>query len=496
MPPDPPVAKPPLQLPQALPEAGLMVGWSLEPDRRSAPIGFRIGDRRQSAAHGYQDPILLVGEGHLMTIAPTGAGKGVSCIVPALLRHPGPMIVIDPKGENVAIAARRRREMGQIVHVLDPFRITGVESDALNPMALLDPDSLTLVDDIVALASLLLPESVSERDQFWSGRAREAMIAMMLFQTLREPQGERNFMAVRVRLGKGAEEITALIKKMRSAKERELNVMASALDIAAPETWSGILAFALEHLDFARGPLVRRTIAKHTIDLEAVTRGDPMTIFIVIPPAKLHSHAKLLRVWIGTLMTALMRRRFRPPLPTLFVLDEAAQLGPLPQLRQAITLLRGYGLQTWSFWQDVSQLQRLYPLDWPTMVNNSKVLQAFGSNNLMASRAVTDLTGFADAQAILDLDADEMLLQIGGDEAVIAQRPNYLTDPAFQGLFDANPFYGAAPPPLPEARRPQRVFVRPEPQPEIDNLKLLQRLMKRAEAAKPDADPTNDDGTE
>ena len=34
-----------------------------------------------------------------------------------------------------------------------------------------------------------------------------------------------------------------------------------------------------------------------------------------------------------------------------------------------------------------------------------------------------------------------MLLQIAGDEAVIAQLPNYLTDPAFAGKADKNPFH-------------------------------------------------------
>ena len=48
---------------------------------------------------------------------------------------------------------------------------------------------------------------------------------------------------------------------------------------------------------------------------------------------------------------------------TLMLLDEAAQLGTLPQLRQAITLLRGYGVRVWSFWQDLSQLINLYPND-------------------------------------------------------------------------------------------------------------------------------------
>ena len=81
----------------------------------------------------------------------------------------------------------------------------------------------------------------------------------------------------------------------------------------------------------------------------------------------LESHSRLLRLWLGALMSCITRRRARPRHATLFVLDEAAQLGELPHLRQAITLLRGYGLQTWSFWQDASQLQMLYAHDWKTM---------------------------------------------------------------------------------------------------------------------------------
>ena len=108
----------------------------------------------------------------------------------------------------------------------------------------------------------------------------------------------------------------------------------------------------------------------------------------------------------------------------MLVLDEAAQLGELPQLRQAVTLLRGYGVRTWSFWQDISQLENLYPVDWRTIVNNCRVVQAFGMANLAAAETIRAISGFRTAIEILDLDADEMLLLAAGDEAVIAQRPN------------------------------------------------------------------------
>ena len=126
----------------------------------------------------------------------------------------------------------------------------------------------------------------------------------------------------------------------------------------------------------------------------------------------------------------------------------------------AVTLLRGYGLQTWSFWQDVSQLQALYPRDWQTMVNNCKVFQAFGANNLAAAEQMAQIVGFISGPAMLALDRDEMLLQIAGDEAVVARLPNYLTDPAFAGLFAKNPVFDPERDPMPE-RRTLREYLRP-----------------------------------
>src|SRR5690606_3287827 len=146
----------------------------------------------------------------------------------------------------------------------------------------------------------------------------------------------------------------------------------------ASETIGGIVAYAQEMLGFLRGDRVQASIGRTSFDLDDVTTGAPLSIYLVLPPHMLESHGRLLRLWIGTLLSCMTRRRGRPQQPTLLILDEAAQRGELPQLRQAITLLRGYGVQTWSFWQDVSQLQLLYPRDWQTMVNNCSVLQCFG----------------------------------------------------------------------------------------------------------------------
>jgi len=89
---------------------GLLLGWS--ESRAPVRVGFAapviVSPRKPS-------PVFFNQEGHLITVAPTGAGKGVSCIMPALLTYSGPVICIDPKGEAYHVTAEWRRTIGQRV---------------------------------------------------------------------------------------------------------------------------------------------------------------------------------------------------------------------------------------------------------------------------------------------------------------------------------------------------------------------------------------------
>jgi type IV secretion system protein VirD4 len=60
---------------------------------------------------------------HTAVFAPTGVGKGVSCILPFLLTCPESCVVIDFKGENALLTAEHRRRMGHKIVILDPFKV-------------------------------------------------------------------------------------------------------------------------------------------------------------------------------------------------------------------------------------------------------------------------------------------------------------------------------------------------------------------------------------
>lgn len=436
-------------LPATLPDQGLLVGWSLEARRRKRAIGFAAPGKEYDSPAKKLEPILDSSEGHLISIAPTGAGKGVGCIIPALLRYPGPVVVVDPKGENYAVTAARRRQMGQEVVLLDPFGVTpGTQSQRFNPLDLADPETDHFVEDVSTLAALASKNvgDSTRQDPFWPQMGRTLVTAAILDVLTMPDSDDATLPAARALLNQPLASLTERAGLWAKADHPDLRQMAGLLGNPANETLGGYWAFANNQLDFLKGDLVTDHLKGSDLNLNQVYRGDPLSIYLVLPPDKLESHSPLLRLWIGSLVSVLSRRASQPDQPTLMLVDEAAQLGELPQLRSAITLLRGYGVRVWSFWQDLSQLQRLYPNDWETILNNCRIQQFFGATTSMAAQAVANVSGYGPREAVLELEPDELILNVAGDQPVIVRRPNYLSDPPFENLYSRNPFYAKSKP--------------------------------------------------
>lgn len=460
----------------SLPDQGLLVGWSLETVARQKVFGFHSEQDYQKPSH-FLEPILQEEEGHLITVAPTGTGKGVSSIIPALLRYPGPIIVIDPKGENYAVTARRRREMGQKVVVLDPFEITDasrLDRARFNPLDYISPTSDSLVEDTEMLATILAGEELAtSREVFWPRMGYQLIVFILLYQFRQLPPEKWTLLETRRIIGQGPEALAKIGEAVLKGNDEMLKSQAGLVLNPADSTVGGYWAHAQSMLSFLKGHMLEKNLINSTFSLDDIVENKPITLYLVIPPEKLKSHKALLRLWLSIIISAITCRTIRPKVPTLMILDEAAQLGHMSQIEDSITLLRGYGVKVWSFWQDLSQLKKLYPASWETILNNCAVQQYFGQATELAARAVHDVSGYGTSREIRRLDRSEMVLSIGGDDPVIVQKPNYLIDAPFKGMFDQNPFYREAED-AKQSRLSQRIFRRHDP------LAKLRRQPRRA----------------
>lgn len=416
----------------------------------SPPHGLLLGWRQD------KEPVSLWdnrNEGHLITVAPTGAGKGVSSIIPALLSWQGPAIVIDPRGENYAVTASRRRLLGQRVHVLDPFEVTDApEKSSFNPLQLLSPYSLDRDDNIAAIANLLVDPAVhqSKQDPFWTERAT-SLIALAISEALLHLKNRRPAtLADAALLIRAADDyptrppaLSQLSLPFAELTEDKTSAWPpqfcpSVAEFGTNQTRASIFSSAASHLGFLRSPAIRMCL-HGGINPDDITNGRPMTIYVVVPYDKMQTHAGLLRLLIGSFLMCMARRKSRLPHPTLFLIDEAAQLGQLQQLRTALTLFRGYSLRVWTFWQDLAQLRNIYS-DWESILNNSTTQQFFSPATPFARRLLDEyLCGAAPLDAFKPGRA--VLLTQG--ETQMVTRADYRTDGVFKYLATKNPYYPA-----------------------------------------------------
>lgn len=427
-------------------DESLLLGWNVS-SLTTRVVGFGNGSSPDAsdATHDLRPIYANDPEQHLITIAPTGAGKGVSCIIPTLLRYPGSCVVVDIKGEAAAVTARRREKLGQQVVVLDPFQASGLQCGKLNLF-----DASPLLDTGIEDFALSVPECLhpghtgSLADPFWDTRA-DGLIAGVAAAVLTAfPEQERHLLKLRDLLM--ADDVVYNLAVLLDTKGKEIPLFAqqqiSAFLQTEDKCRSGIMATAQQHVLSLYEPRVEAALRETSFDLAAFRDGAPVTIYLVIPPSQLPGYGRLLRIWIHTLLNIALSRRIRPGLPTLFIVDEAAQLGALSTLRTAVTLMRGYGVRTWTFWQDASQLKRLYP-DWETILNNAGVLQVFGVNNHLAAKAAAELLGDQVTQAdLLRMSREEQIVLQTGGHLQRLRKLDYLHDKAYYGCFEPNPFYG------------------------------------------------------
>ena len=417
----------------------IQIGWN-----KTKQQGIGFGKTQvPSTSKNKKEPFYIEGqEGHLMTIAPTGKGKGRNAIIPTLLTYDGPVVVIDPKGEAAAITAKRRKKFGEVV-VLDPFQLTTKTPDAFNPIDICDFRDESVSTIALKLTHLLKTgHKHSAKEPFWDNKSGSLISGILAYIVHNEQPENRHFGTLRSILGK--EDVVYKLATILDANENldsyayeEISQFIQTTDV----TRSGILSTAQQHIQILGDPKVLNSMSKTTFDLKAYQEGKIYSIYIVLPPDKLQSHASLLRLWVASLMDLLMDRKFRPEVPNLFIIDEAAQLGDLDSFRTAMTLLRGYGVRVWSFWQDLSQLKGNYEKDWQTLTNNVEAFQTFGVTSFIMAKELSALLGRISPSQLLALKAEEQVIVTSGAKLTICEKIDYLMDKQYQGKYEPNPMF-------------------------------------------------------
>jgi type IV secretion system protein VirD4 len=120
-----------------------------------------------------------------------------------------------------------------------------------------------------------------------------------------------------------------------------------------------------------------------------------MTVYLILPPEHMRAQSPLLRVWIGSMLRAILRGGLQEKHKVHFVLDEAASLGHMEALDDAVDKYRGYGIRLIFLYQSLGQLKLCWPegRDQTLLSNTTQVF--FGVNDLPTAEYISTRLGEA-----------------------------------------------------------------------------------------------------
>ena len=433
--------------------------------------------------------------GHFLTVAPAGAGKGVSLIIPNLLCYRGSAVVIDPNGELAWITAPRRRQLGQTVRILDPWdevnrrygSVAGVTEEIarFNPLSVLKPGSDDFIDNLAYLADAIIVTQ-STKDPFWDDSARELWAGLMAY-VVENPEyaPHASLSLVRKLLMRPNDELERII----TTAPADFAGSVSALKLGQfknPEksaSIASVIAVARTQTAFLDSPVLSERMDASDFSFDELREGGRQTtVYLVLPPHMLNTYARWLRLMvsiaIGTLLKGPLddserkllaakepnpslasgveseqgKEFVRGPqraarergegLPVLFLLDEFGTIGKLSAISTAFGLAAGTGtgITLWAFVQDLNQLKRYYPDEWETFIGNVNALVCFGIMDQFTVDYVSKMlgTGTDSPDEIRQMNRQKCIV-IGHDAPAMCQRVDYFRDPTFSAWARPDP---------------------------------------------------------
>jgi type IV secretion system protein VirD4 len=170
--------------------------------------------------------------------------------------------------------------------------------------------------------------------------------------------------------------------------------MSGRMSLYSGDEKNSILSTEARHLRFLRSPMIAANSRTSSFD-PAKLHTEKMTIYLVLPPEYLRSHAG----WLRMVITGLLRSVIKGGLAkqrnnVTFVFDEAASLGHLEPIDDAIDKYRAYGIRCQFYYQSLGQLKQCFPADGgQTLLSNCGAKIFFGVTDLETAKLCSDMLG-------------------------------------------------------------------------------------------------------
>jgi len=431
------------------------------------------------------------GPAHVLVFAPTRSGKGVGVVIPTLLSWPHSVLVHDLKGENWALTAGARKQMGQICLRFAPASADAdAEGTRYNPLAEVRLRTPNEIRDVRNIVQMIIDPDGKGLPDHWSREGSAFLTGMILDQLYasREP----TLSGLEARLCDPSQPIDdTLAQIMRAEHDRDgtmgwtdtrgiptkthpiiARAMRSVLDKSSNER-SGVISEVKGFLELYRDPVIAANTAVSDFRItDLMNHVRPVSLYIVVPLAHKNSLKPVIRLLLSQILHRLTEHLeyrnghavtgYRHRL--LLMVDEFPSLGRLDVFAESLALVAGYGIKACLIAQDLSQIHAAYGHD-EAITSNCHTRAAFTPNRIETARLLSQMTGettvrhahrtvsssgasISEPEVARSLITPDEVMRLGGNEALIfasgrpairARKLRYYNEPALQRLAEIPP---------------------------------------------------------
>ena len=385
------------------------------------PNGFYLGKIHEDHGIDFEASLPASDDRHVLIVAGSASGKGVTLGVQNAIRWKGPLFAIDPKAEIAELTGMRRgsREaakdsgtsvrqfIGQKVAILDPMGETRGPAKKFcvhyDPLSDIDiSDMRTARKRISKLAAgMVIPENGD--NAHFSENATTLIAGTIEAVKMLEKARDHRLPFIRQKILGNVK-----LKDENSPTKREETAIKAGFEAlydyltqdALPDDGHAAEAASVigEVLGSDEAGSFRTTLSRNLkwlIDLDMQDHLKPSgfslwravqegwTVLLVLNPDDVGEYRNWLRMNVQIALSAKMAMGTNQEGPqTLFLLDEFPVLGRFKEIEEKAGYIRGYGVKLAPIIQYVGQLQELYAKNWEAFIGNAAALIGWGFNDL------------------------------------------------------------------------------------------------------------------
>jgi type IV secretion system protein VirD4 len=314
---------------------------------------------------------------HVLAIAPTRSGKGVSLVIPTLLAWDGSAIVYDIKGENYHKTAGWRSEgMGGVVFRFAPG--DPESSSRFNPLEEIALGTDLEVPQAERIAETMVADGIDRGSPHWHLSAGYLLTGQIIHACYCIPH-QHNRPACMADVANMLNDpdipFTEVLLDMRSYPHMEDGsphpiIRRIAQDFinreeSSPGEFSGVYATVKTQMQiFTLDPLVARyTRSSDFRAMDLMHHARPVTLYVVISPNHLERLKAVVRIVFTVITDRLtddLNRAEHSRYPLLLMMDEFPTLQRLKIFAKGIAYLAGYRIRAYLIAQEIKAITDIY----------------------------------------------------------------------------------------------------------------------------------------